>query len=205
MANTLEGESGWSGLLIDLVRNFLLLRDIFGYLLPGMVFLFLGMLSGRFLIPDWMAILDLSFWERVIVFLIMALVAGHILVAISYLPANLGQLWGARKKLAESPTELSGYEIEGRARFPGLFVEYDRRTTQSIMVSGLAIAFLLTALMVYWPGLRLRYIVLAAGAVLFLNMYTGRRHLARVHAALLASIEKFEKRPGASKTPPAGS
>ena len=205
MANAVEGESGWSGLLIDLVRNFLLLRDIFGYLLPGIVFLLLGMLSGRFLVPDWLSILDLSFWERVIVFLIMALVAGHVLVAISYLPANLRQLWEARKKLAESPTELSGDEIEGRARFPGLFLEYDRRTTQSIMVSGLAIAFLLTALMVYWPGLRLRYIVLAAGAIMFLNMYTGRKHLARVHATLLATIEKFEKRPVGSKPPAAGS
>ncbi len=73
------------------------------------------------------------------------------------------------------------------------------------MVSGLAIAFLLTALMVYWPGLRLRYVVLAAGAIMFLNMYTSRRHLARVHAALLSTIEKFEKQPGGSKTPPAGS
>ena len=191
--------------MIDLVRNFLLLRDIFGYLLPGIVFLLLGMLTGRFLIPDWLAILDLSFWQRVFVFLIMALVAGHVLVAISYLPANLKQLGEARKKLAESPTELSGDEIEGRARFPGLFMEYDRRTTQSIMVSGLAIAFLLTALMVYWPGLRLRYIVLGAGAIMFLNMYTSRKHLSRVHAALLSTIEKFEKHPGGSKTPPAGS
>jgi len=60
-------------------------------------------------------------------------------------------------------------------------------------------------LMVYWPGLRLRYIVLAAGAIMFLNMYTGRKHLARVHATLLATIEKFEKRPVGSKPPAAGS
>ncbi len=97
--------------MIDLVRNFLLLRDIFGYLLPGIVFLLLGMLTGRFLIPDWLAILDLSFWQRVFVFLIMALVAGHVLVAISYLPANLKQLGEARKNsrrvLPNSPVTRS--------------------------------------------------------------------------------------------------
>jgi hypothetical protein len=245
MAGSTESESGWSGLLIDLVRNFLLLRDVFGYILPGLVFLLLGTLTGRFAIPDWLANLGLSRWGRLTVVLIMALVAGHVLVAISYLRLNLIQMWQhygikklqkeikkllteikemretdadpavlksrekqlaeKKKKLEESPTELSGCEIEGRARFPGLFLEYDRRTTQSMMVSGLAMAFLLTALMFYWPGLHLRYVLLAAGCVMFLNMLTGRIHLTRVHVALITAIEKLEKHPIESKTPPADS
>jgi hypothetical protein len=205
MANSVEGESGWSGLLTDLVRNFLLLRDIFGYLLPGIVFLLLGTLSGRFPIPDWLAILDLSFWQRVFVFLIMALVAGHVLVAISYIPGDIRKLAQSAEKVHKNPSELTPVEIEGRARFPGLFVEYDRRTTQTLMTAGVAMALLLTAVMAYWPGLRLRYLLLGAGAVLLFNVYTGRKQLGRAHAYVLDAIKDVKKLDSGSKTPPAGS
>lgn len=205
VGNSIEGESGWSGLLIDLVRNFLLLRDIFGYLIPGIVFLFLGALADRFYLSDWMDLFELSFWERVIVFLIVALVAGHILVAVSYIPGDIRKLMQPAEKIHKNPSELTPVEIEGRARFPGLFVEYDRRTTQTIMTSGLAMALLLTGLMVYWPSLRLRYFMLGAGAVLLFNVYTGRKQLGRAHAYVLKAIEDAKEHGVGSSKPPAGS
>jgi len=199
----MEGESGWSGLLIDLVRNFLLLRDIFGYVLPGIVFLLLGTLSGRFLIPDWLGILDLSFWEKLIVFLILALVSGHVLVSISYIPGDLLKLAQSAEKVHKNPSELTALEIEGRARFPGLFVEYDRRTTQTLMTAGLAVAFLLTALMAAWPGLRLRYLVIGAGLVMLFDMWTGRKQLRRAHGYVLDAIKDVKKHGDASPKDPA--
>jgi hypothetical protein len=205
MAKSIEGESGWSGLLIDLIRNFLLLRDIFGYLLPGIVFLLMGTLVGRFSVLDWLDKLDLGFWSSVIVFVIMALVAGHILVAISYIPGDIRKLMQPAEKVHKNPSELTPVEIEGRARFPGLFLEYDRRTTQTLMTSGLAMALLLTGLMVYWPGLRLRYIALGASAVLLFNVYTGRKQLGRAHAYVLKAIEDVKEHGAGSPNPPAGS
>jgi len=217
VGNSVEGESGWSGLLIDLVRNFLLLRDIFGYLIPGIVFLFLGALADRFYLSDWMDLFELSFWERVIVFLVIALGVGHILVAIFYIPSNFRDLakalkeWKAEKKKAreektgKNPSELTPNEVEGRARFPGLFLEYDRRTTVNIMTSGLAIALLLTCVMVYWPGLRLRYFAFGAGATLLLRAIAGRLHLARTHADVLKAIEDAKEHGVGSSKSHAGS
>ena len=37
-----SGGASWSALLTDLVRSFILLRDFFGYVLPGAFFLLIG-------------------------------------------------------------------------------------------------------------------------------------------------------------------
>ncbi len=35
---------GWAGFVTELTKNFLILRDVFGYALPGAVFFAIGML-----------------------------------------------------------------------------------------------------------------------------------------------------------------
>src|SRR6266705_303138 len=90
-------ESSWTKLLADLVRGFVLLRDVFGYVLPGGFFLMIGAQSGHL-----SSLVDLSKvpggeshpWLFFVLLLVISYLLGHFLVATFYCPADIVSLTG---------------------------------------------------------------------------------------------------------------
>ncbi|MGB0064167.1 MAG: hypothetical protein WBP85_06955, partial [Terracidiphilus sp.] len=61
MANSNGGDSNansWPGFLSELTKSFLILRDIFGYALPGAVFFAIGLLSGNIKLQQLQSLLQ---------------------------------------------------------------------------------------------------------------------------------------------------
>jgi hypothetical protein len=147
-------------LLGSLVSGFLLLRHVFGYLLPGALFL-LGLIytysttQSSVLHSVTSAFADTPKWLVIWFFVAGSYVIGHVLVAIGY------QIYGGLRGLAriirpETPektkAEVKTEAIERDAEilfhrylYPGLFIDRDRRDTINILRIGLAIAFLALA------------------------------------------------------------
>jgi hypothetical protein len=138
----------WS-LLGSLISNFLLLRDLFGYAIPGAVLL---AIVARFE-PRIFANLPIeneSIWITGVVFVTASYVLGHILAAIGYTPRNISQLcaYYARKPAPRRDARTLYY----RYLYPSMFVEADRRETLTILRVGLAIAILVSAFLPDLPG-----------------------------------------------------
>lgn len=90
-----EKSTTWTDLLAGLIRGFVLLRDVFGYILPGFVFLLIGVRSGR--VPEFNEFckicgVDLPRWMAGILVLITSYVLGHFVVATVFFPLDLVRL-----------------------------------------------------------------------------------------------------------------
>jgi hypothetical protein len=87
-----ESSASWSSLLADLVRSFILLRDFFGYVLPGAFFL----LIGAYFHPAFPANVLSRFpdakdhlWLLVLLLVGFSYLLGHFIIATSYLNQDL--------------------------------------------------------------------------------------------------------------------
>jgi hypothetical protein len=102
MADSADNASGWPGLLGQLNRTFDLLRDIFGYALPGFVFLAIGVIAknsgtgqhGGFSLTELQAIvckfpLHIPVWALFLGFIAACYASGSVLAATIYLPLSL--------------------------------------------------------------------------------------------------------------------
>jgi hypothetical protein len=176
-----NGDSNsWPGLLAYLNKTFDLLRDIFGYMLPGLVFFAIGVASGHF---SMQATHDKMF-PLLPGQIGLALLAGagcyamgHILIMLAYLPMDviklgvgIGAAWcdwrgnaNAEKKaeaekraewlrseLQSFPTEVTAESVKARRRHPDFFLVYERRETMAMAEAGLGMALLLGGVYFYF-------------------------------------------------------
>jgi hypothetical protein len=102
MADTSDNASGWPGLLGQLNRTFDLIRDIFGYALPGFVFLAIGVIAknsgtgqhGGFSLPELQHVVDkvpfdIPVWALFLGFIAACYASGSVLAATIYMPLSL--------------------------------------------------------------------------------------------------------------------
>jgi hypothetical protein len=98
MAESSDSSSSWPGLLAELNRTFGLVRDVFGYALPGAVFLAIGVMANKagrggfslaevraaipFPVPAWLCFLGL---------LAACYATGDVMAGIAYMPISIGK------------------------------------------------------------------------------------------------------------------
>ena len=88
--------SSWPGLLGQVNKTFDLIRDVFGYALPGAVFLAIGLISRRYTLDALDHLLSpytLTAWAAFIVVVAASYAAGNVMAAIVYMPIGLFK-WG---------------------------------------------------------------------------------------------------------------
>jgi hypothetical protein len=184
-------------LLGKLVSSFLLVRDFFGYMIPGAVFVGIVLYSGKasFVQPAWASG---SLWIALAILVGISYVAGHILAAAGYVLHDiLGPIlrrlnrMPAANKPAPEERRQAGIEAQYyRYLYPALFYDVDRRATISILRVGLAAALLAGSwLLGSWP---LAAAGVAAGLFMLNNAYTARAHVDDLAALTLQAARKAE-------------
>src|ERR1700735_1151819 len=111
MAKSDGGEGGnsgsWPGFMSELTKNFLILRDIFGYALPGAVFLAIGLFCRRFSLHDVQYFFEpykIPAWLGLILGLVACYTAGHVMAQLAYFPDN----WRAWRKIMKVRADAEG-------------------------------------------------------------------------------------------------
>ena len=145
-----DSAQGWPGLLSELQKSFNLLRDVFGYAMPGAVFLSIGLLSGRISLGQVNKLLNPyqpPTWAVVALLIIVCYVVGQVLAAVAYTPSNLRKYFRARKNPADPwvkhhPTEVSGHLLEIQRLYPGFLSSLERRETIAILIGSTMVALL---------------------------------------------------------------
>src|SRR5262245_2416350 len=106
------GGASWSALLTDLVRSFILLRDFFGYVLPGAFFLLIGAYFHQDVAAHALAKYpDLKNhpWLFLLLLVGTSYLLGHFIITTSYFFQDLWSLWKRLvayfKKKAAKPAE----------------------------------------------------------------------------------------------------
>jgi hypothetical protein len=168
----------WS-LLGSLIGSFFLLRDFFGYVIPGAVLW--AIVAYSFGIGD-LSQLPLSaesIWVRAVTVITASYVVGHVLAAIGYsLYEWFDEAWRKIKhpNQAKPVTNTEMNTIYYRYLYPSLFIEADRRETLTILRVALAMALLIG---VYFLDSRLgQGVAVAAGAFMLWNGYMSRQSAA---------------------------
>lgn len=192
-------------LLASLIGSFLLLRDLFGYLIPGA--LFTAMMLASFRLP----LLPQLLW--VISFPIAAYAAGHILVALGYAVLGIVRALvsqapktdaadtnGSQKKKgaaakatrpAEGATDTE--YLFYRHLYPQLFIDADRRETLTILRIGLGMALLAGP---WWLPLPTGVgpAIAVIGAFMVYNGGTARAALRTFRAQSVAAAKLVERK-----------
>ena len=186
-------------LLGSVVTSFLLLRDIFGYLLPGAVFV-AGLLyaagqpaktvNGSLIsgLPNWIPVVVGSY------------LIGQVLAVIGY---GLYEIWDKPavtlqqikdllhgKRPASKAQNLDESEaLYYRALYPSLFIEADRRGTVNVLRIALAVALILSP---WWTPEALRIFMFVVGILMLINGYTGRNHVSQYRAQTLLAARMMD-------------
>lgn len=102
MADSDNGGSSWPGLLGQINKTFDLIRDIFGYALPGAVFLTIGVIAkrggyGGFSLDDVVAAIPAGYtlpaWAAFLAAVAASYAVGNMTAAIAYMPIGVWK-WG---------------------------------------------------------------------------------------------------------------
>jgi hypothetical protein len=181
-------ESAWEGGFRELVRGFLVLRDLFSYTLPGAAFLAIG-LSSRSLAANRLLseIRGGPAWAVILLGFLAGYLAGHILITSYYLPSNMAQiprlqhLWTkiTGREVKAPAYRLSVEELKYRQRVPSLFVELDRFWIISDMRRCLVMA-LAFGVMVFrwwpdhWGDGMIECLLVVGGSVLYISILSSR-------------------------------
>ncbi|MBV8535841.1 MAG: hypothetical protein JO128_09625 [Alphaproteobacteria bacterium] len=172
-------------LLGSLVSSFLLLRDLFGYLIPGLVF-------AAMIVPSFFdlatkahdALPDIDRWWWLVILLVACYVAGHILVALGFMVYSVVDgLRGRRPPGDEAELQYFRY------LYPHLFIDADRRATVLIFRVGLPVALLAGPWWLPVAPIELRYVIAAVGAFMLYNGYRGVVHVASHRAATIQAAQ----------------
>jgi hypothetical protein len=203
-----EKAGGWSGLLIELVRGFILLRDVIGYAMPGVVFLGLVVLADR---NNRLTALknayQFSAWGTVALAIIACYTVGNVLAAVAYGLLDLGKWISHRvrgekkKKKGSAVAEMKNTAriLLVRIRYPELLTELERRSIVN-MFRGAAGVGLLGGAAFYFKQTPLWMLLVAGGLMLLISfLLTAPRHLrimllATVRAAELADKARKEEK-----------
>jgi len=107
MADSGDGASSWPGLFAQLNKTFDLIRDVFGYALPGAVFLAIGVMAkkaglGGFSLQDVKGAVPFQVpgWALFLGTLAACYATGDIMAAIAYMPMSVIKWiqWQSQKK-----------------------------------------------------------------------------------------------------------
>lgn len=200
-------------LLGSVVSSFLLLRDFFGYLLPGAVFVGgLVYALGPTKLGDGSLIPGLANWVTVVA---ASYLCGQILAGIGYstyaifdemvrVVDQVKSILMQKEMKYEPPIDLDFPQIiYYRALYPNLFIDVDRQDTIVLLRITLAVSLILNPWLTPWA---LRVVVLILGIIMLINGYTGRNHVRQfrertLEAAKLmdANVDKRESRRLAAK------
>jgi hypothetical protein len=175
-------------LLGTLVSGFLLLRDVFGYLLPGALFLGLASVYARHACPnEWLWYLTkhdavAPFWFFAILMLVLSYVTGQVLVAIGYTGAGAVESLVRRiKKNEKAPTRVpSPEELYLRYLYPAIFTEVDRRGTINILRIGVGVSLMAGSGFLYPESEFAFWCALLVGVFMMYNWRTGVSHVGDV-------------------------
>ncbi len=216
MADSGNGSNSWPGFLSELSKGFLILRDIFGYALPGAVFLGVGLLCRRFSLSD----LQPAFggdelppvWLSAVLGIGACYVVGHLMAAIAYFPSNFRRY--PKEEKAETCTdkkkemwekrdvERNKKLILVRAQQPELLIELDRQSTMAMMRGASGVALLLGSIL-FWAipkTLPVGLMLSVAGILLLLVFYwSANPHIGRLAGA---TEEAAEEAAQAAPSPP---
>jgi hypothetical protein len=144
--------STWPALVDQINQTFNLVRDVFGYALPGGVFLAVGLISKRFTLVQVQSLLSpyhLPAWAAFVAVVAACYPIGTVMAAAAYMPFMLSKtavwLWDTFSKpsqptalrralstwLATHPTEVTSEILQIRMRRPKLLDTLDRRETKA--------------------------------------------------------------------------
>jgi hypothetical protein len=203
------GDSGsWPGFLSELTKNFLILRDLFGYALPGAVFLAIGLFCRRFSLHDVQYFFEpykVPAWLGLILGLVACYTAGHVMAQLAYIPDNWKTWRRIRNAKADAQDKnkvalagkaeykcLAPVLIEIRESHPALLTEYDRQSTISQFRGGVAAAMVLGSVVFYLIPVALPIGVLVgiAGAYQIIVFWlTGTPHVEELQCDTITAGE----------------
>jgi hypothetical protein len=198
-----SGDSGatWADVVKSLMDTFQLLRDIFGYALPGLVFAGIGVASGRIQlqhIHDLLKPYDPPMWVVAGLGIAACYVMGHLLACIAYLPIDIHK-WikrGNQDWLDAHPTEVCATDLRWRHFYPEIFHDIDRRETMALLGYSTLAAMVLGWVVFYWLVFALPTALLVLSGFLFVDGLTLMQHLARVRKSVHKAgkeIQKYEE------------
>jgi len=171
--------SGMWNLLESLIKGFLLLRDFFGYVIPGSVLVAIVAVCVGGIDFSHLPLVADSIWVTAVLVITASYVIGHILAAVGYsFYAGLDLAWeklkGPTKPTAPTPSE--GNVLYYRYLYPSMFIEADRRETLTILRVGLAVALLAGG---WLPHSQIvQALAIAVGLFMLWNGYASRRSAA---------------------------
>jgi hypothetical protein len=174
MSDADDSASSWPGFLSELGKSFLILRDVFGYALPGAVFLGVGLICHRFSLGDVQYYIFDTYhppaWLAAIAALGASYAIGHVMAAIVYFPYNFKK---KDKAKAAEAAEAAKKLILARGQHPELLIELDRQEALTMMRGATGAALLLGALLFWWAPKTppLGWILTAAGGLLLVVFY----------------------------------
>jgi hypothetical protein len=203
-----EDSSGWAKVVEELIRSFEILRDIFGYALPGGVFLGIGVLTGKINLATVAAQLKpllLPAWAGAILLIAGAYVTGQILAAVAYTPWSIAKwmVWLGNHEhfqpdspekrttpgtaldwLLWHPTEVSPEVVKIRTARPELCSTLERRETLTVLEGAVTIALGAGAFL-FKPQDPWRGIIWGGAGFMLITFCTAFAHLKRVTCAVV--------------------
>jgi len=176
--------SSWSDLLAQLVRSFVLMRDVFGYVLPGALFLLIGALLGHppmFEHPADFPGAESHPWLLMLVLVVVSYFAGQFIITISYLiedvPRILTKAWykltGKTGKMDTQRAQDNADFLRLHREFPDIYIEHDRQSIIALLRRGLAASVVLGILVFRYLYMHPVKIIAAAGGIMLFNAVSG--------------------------------
>ena len=172
------------------------LRDAAAYLLPGILFLVIGIIQRRIQLERWPESFQMPVFAKLALFLGMAYLGGHVLAAIYFLPFDSWRVWQARRR-AKTRGQVIGEptpeEMYYKARNPGMFADTDRGRFLTLLRGALAVALVAGGFMFCEPRTWVFRFLVGAGVVTALSAYSGGLHQARVRDIAVNAARRLQE------------
>jgi hypothetical protein len=163
----------------SLIKSFLLLRDFFGYVIPGFVLLVIVVRCVGEVDLSHLPLVADSISVTAVIAITASYIIGHVLAAVGYSLYDWfdqGRQTLKNPKQPSSPAPTDANVLYYRYLYPSMFIEADRRETLSILRVGLAVAFIAGG---FLPHSHLvQALAIAVGLFMLWNGYGSRKRAA---------------------------